>query len=375
MIEITGKIALIGDTHFARRVDTKLVRELIEKGQLDYFESLVPKFKESGVTTIFFTGDVHDTKNSINVKALINTKRLLQDTFKDFDIHIITGNHDMYDENTCDYDYVSLELFDNIPNVTLHLKGITKMKVNGYDWYMMPWITNNALPGFIDYISKITDHKNTVFFGHFEMMNIDMEGGNMAIHGTDPSLYTKHAKYIFSGHYHGKSLTEIDSSSINYLGSPYPLTYANSDQEHGVWILNEDMTNDFLVNDISPQFTTIWDTNDITKIETLNNKFARIYMSKSKTEEEKFKFINLIKELQPLHINKLYYEEDEVVTELSIDVVSEAQRKTSLSLPKLFLESVNKRINNYPTLETVDNVGEQIMTTIYSYADELSIEQ
>ena len=93
------KIALIGDTHFARKAEHPLIKKYIKEGQLEFFDYLIAELKRQEVTTVLFTGDIHDTRNTINVEALINTKRLFQTKMADFDIHIILGNHDMYHEN------------------------------------------------------------------------------------------------------------------------------------------------------------------------------------------------------------------------------------------------------------------------------------
>jgi DNA repair exonuclease SbcCD nuclease subunit len=370
-MDITGKIALIGDTHFARKVNNKLVKGLIDQGQLDYFNSLSEELKEKGVDTIMFTGDVHDTRNSIDVKALVNTKRLLEDTLSDFDVHIITGNHDMYYEN--DYDIISLELFNNISNVTIHLKEFTKLNVNGYDWHMIPWLTNDRIPDFIEYSETIEDKDNSVLFGHFEMLDIDMEGGNISIHGTDQDIYTKYAKYIFSGHYHGKSITEVNGSIINYVGSPYPLTFANANQEHGIWVIDEEMNSEFLPNIVSPEFTNILDTDDFSKLESLDNSFVKLYMLNTAKEKTKFDIMEKIKSLKPLHITRVYYKEDESDVSVSEDNVNEAMRKTNLTMSALFSESVKKRAKEYSQLDTIENVSEAIVSTVDGFIDELKL--
>ena len=112
------KLAIIGDVHFSRKAENPIVKKYIKEGQREFFNSLAEDLEARGITTVLMTGDVHDTRVTVDVEALINTKRLLQGRMKNFDIHIILGNHDLYYENS--YDVSSLELFEDIPNVTIH---------------------------------------------------------------------------------------------------------------------------------------------------------------------------------------------------------------------------------------------------------------
>lgn len=370
-MDITGKVAIIGDTHFARKVDNKLMKSLIDKGQLDYFNYLASFLKEQGVKTIMFTGDIHDTRNSIDVESLVNTKRIFQDVLSEFQIHIITGNHDMYYENN--YDIISLELFSDIDNVNLYLKEFTQLNVNGYEWYMIPWLTDDRFKEFSEFTSSLKSDNKKVLFGHFEMLGIDMEGGNISKHGLDKSMYTQNVDYIFSGHYHGKSITKDGDVTINYVGSPYPLTFTNADQDHGIWIVDEEFNVEFHRNNISPEFTTIVDTEDISSIETLENKFVKLYMLNTASQSDKFNLLEKVKSMNPLHISRVYYKSDESNVSVSQDDVNEAIRKTNLSLAGLFEESIHKRLDKYPRLETVKDVPKKIVSTITSYSEELKL--
>ena len=55
---------------------------------------------------------------------------------------------------------------------------------------------------------------NTLRMSYRRMLGIDMEGGNISTHGTEMDIYTRNSKYVFSGHYHGKSLTEHNGCII-----------------------------------------------------------------------------------------------------------------------------------------------------------------
>ena len=155
------KIALIGDIHFDRKAENPIIKKHIKEGQRQFFEFISKELKNRGVKTILMTGDLHHNRNVIDVESLVYTKRLLQTELKDFDIHIVLGNHDMYFENS--YETTALELFEDIPNVTVYRKNVVKKELLGKQWYFVPWITTEKEPKFSEWLNNNAKNKeNTV---------------------------------------------------------------------------------------------------------------------------------------------------------------------------------------------------------------------
>lgn len=305
-------IAMVGDTHFGRKAEHPTIKQYINNGQSDFFVWLEQDLRSRGITRVLFTGDIFDTRNSVNVEALIKTVRLFKMLFADYDCTIVLGNHDMYYENS--YGICSIEILEDLPNVTVVRSGITKIDViPGYDFYVVPWIIADQFGAFNSFLESIVDNRDhNILFGHFEMMGVDMEGGNISTFGLSPNLFANAAKYVFSGHYHGKSIQTIDGSDIKYLGSPYPLTFANSDSDHGYWILNDSVDTEFIKNEVSPVFTTVFDTDDLSELGDLSNSFVRLYMNNSKTKEEAFNVRSIIESKKPLLIRIISYKDGSV---------------------------------------------------------------
>jgi DNA repair exonuclease SbcCD nuclease subunit len=361
------KICLIGDVHFARKAEHPLIKKHIKDGQLEFFDHLIEELNERNVKTILFTGDVHDTRQTINVEALVNTKRLFQTKMKDFDIHIILGNHDMYYEN--DYDITALELFEDIPNVTVYRDGVQVKEFLGKKWYMFPWIIGSREEKVVQFLEKMStksrdDRQNTVFFGHFEMFGINMEGNSMSTFGLDPNLYMNAASNIFSGHYHGQSHTQKGDDNLYYLGSPYPMTFANANQSHGVWILDENMEMEYIENTISPRFVDLWDTDDIDAIDNLENCFVRLYISSNLTKEEEFEIRLKVEHKKPILIRPMSYAGDKSEVESKPEDEREANqimKMTTVSLSEIFIEQNSEDL---PKLKLTTDVKSAIMNQI-----------
>lgn len=369
------KIALIGDTHFARKAEHPLIKKYIKEGQLEFFDYLIKELKNRGVDTVIFTGDIHDTRHSINVEALVNTKRLLQEKMADFDIHIILGNHDMYHEN--DYDVTSLELFEDIANVTVYRDKVTKANWFDKEWYLFPWIIDKNIEKTTEFLEKMASkpkkqRDNTIIFGHFEMLGIDMEGSSISTFGMDTNLFLNAANLTLSGHYHGMSETTKGDGTVLYLGSPYPMTFANANQQHGIWILNEDMTYEFVKNDISPKFVDIWDTDDIDSIKDLSNSFVRLYISNLLTQEEEFEIRMKVEKTNPLLIRPMPYKGTREEVEEKDEVHREANRILAMDTLNLSEIYIDQNTDSLPELKLYEDPKKEVLTRIKNYKETIN---
>lgn len=366
-------IAFVGDTHFGRKAENPTIKKHIDDGQSAFFDWLVDDLNKKGIKKIFFSGDIFDTRNSINLKALIDTKRLFQTKLRNFDISIVLGNHDMYYENS--YDVTSLELLEELPNVHVYRKDITSIHINGYDMYIIPWIIHDELPSVVNFLDTLkSNREKNILFGHFEMIGIDMEGGNVSTFGLSPNVFADAAKYVLSGHYHGSSIQEIDGSKILYFGSPYPLTFANSDSVHGYWTWDENNGFSFVENPVSPTFKTIMDTDDLTNLGDLSKSFVRLYINNAKTKEEVFSIKTLIESKKPIYTLTIPYKNgsDEKSK-------SEAQRNSNklfnmdlFSLSEIYIDNNS---DSLPRLRQNTDSKNAVMTRIRDYISKVNLKK
>lgn len=368
------KIALIGDTHFARKAEHPLIKKYIKEGQLEFFDYLIDELKRQEVTTVLFTGDIHDTRNTINVEALINTKRLFQTKMADFDIHIILGNHDMYHEN--DYDITSLELFEDMSNVTVYRDKVFKTNWFGKEWYLFPWIIEDNIPKTTQFLEKLANkpkkiRDNTVMFGHFEMMGINMEGNSVSTFGMDTNLFLNAAGLSLSGHYHGVSETIKGDSTVLYLGSPYPMTFANANQTHGAWIIDENLNYELIENTVSPRFVDIWDT-DVPDNLDLSNSFVRLYLSGDLSQEEAFEIRVKIENANPLLIRPMPYKGTRKEVENKEETQREANRILAMDTMNLSEIYIDQNTASLPKLKIYKDSKKEVLSRIQKYKETIN---
>ena len=368
-----SKIAIIGDTHFGLKAVKPIIKSNVEEAQYKYFEYLKEYFIANDVTTILFTGDIHDTRVSVDVKALVFTRRMMKTLLKDFDKHIVAGNHDMYYENVNDIS--SLELFEDIPNLTIHREGIVKKELVGKTWYFMPWIVPDAEEKTKEFLIQLSNNspdirKNTVIFGHFDMFGINMEGGQLSTSGIDPNMFLNAADLTISGHYHGKSDTVKSGGLIRYVGSPYPLSFSNVDSVHGVWLMDENSM-EFIENKISPTFVDIYDTDDIDSFGDLSNSFVRFYVANQNSNEEEFNLRLKMESKKPLLIMPIPYS---IAVDESGDKTESEQEATKIigmdtyRLSELYIEN---NPNTLPVLKLSDDPVAEILKQIKHFSNEM----
>jgi DNA repair exonuclease SbcCD nuclease subunit len=364
------KIAIIGDPHFGRKAEHPLIKKFVKEGQDAFYEFLIAQLKERNIKTVLITGDLHDTRQSINVEALVNTKRILQSKMKDFDIHIVLGNHDMYYENS--YDITSLELFEDIPNVTVYREGIVTKNFLNKTWYMVPWIIHENESKVTEFLEKmgkkpIATRNNTVFFGHFELFGINMEGNSISSFGLDPNLLMNASNRIFSGHYHGKSITKKTDSHLVYVGSPYPLTFANANAEHGFWIVDENLDYEFIKNEVSPSFIDIWDTDDLDSLPDLTNSFIRLYIDKTITSEKEFEIRLKIENKKPILVRTLSYNGTKEEIQSKPEIEREANRIVKMSSMEIAEIYIDQTFDSLPKLSLTPDPKQEILKRLTKY--------
>jgi len=219
------KIAMISDLHFG----VKQSDQAFQKSQLRFFEhQLVEELKMRGIKSIFVLGDIFDTRQAVNVQTLNVVMKLFKDTFADFDVKVIVGNHDLYYKTTTEvHSLVALGELDNV-EVFEHP---STFEFGEHVITMLPWIT--------DYSEKI-ENISEYCFAHLDIVGFMMDRVNVCSNGLTIKDLTKQFKHIYTGHFHTRSHKEIGNSTIDYIGSPYQITRIDAGQDRGCTILDLD---------------------------------------------------------------------------------------------------------------------------------------
>ena len=159
-----------------------------------------PALKEHGVETVIHMGDAFDSRKSIDYQSLEWSKRVVFDNLKDYDVHMIIGNHDTYYKNTNEVNSPEL-LLQTYSNIKTYSHP-TEVKIGGLNILFLPWINQGNEEASYQLI-KETNCKCAM--GHLEFQGFRVNRQIIMEHGLSKAELFEKFEYVFSGHYHTRS--------------------------------------------------------------------------------------------------------------------------------------------------------------------------
>ena len=305
------KVAVITDTHYGARKGSKYLHDHFE---LFYKNVFFPALKEHGVEAVIHMGDAFDSRKSIDYQSLEWAKRVVFEPLRDYDVHMIIGNHDCYYKNTNSVNSPSL-LLQTYPNVKTYSSPQT-INVGGLNILMVPWICSENYDETLNQISKT---KAKVAMGHLELQGFRVNRNLiMEEHGLDANIFSKFKK-VFSGHYHTRS----DNGRIFYLGNPYEMYWTDVNDTRGFHIFDTETLTHTPVNNPYKLFYNIYyeDTPyQLFDASEYENKIVKVIVRKKSKPKDFEKFIDKlytagIQELKILENFDIQESEDFEITE------------------------------------------------------------
>ena len=222
------KICLLGDTHIGARNDSVHFHSFFKKF---YDEVFFPYLEQNNIQHIIQMGDVFDRRKYINFQSLKSGKEYLFERLnRDYKTHVIVGNHDTFYKNTNEVNSLEL-LLEQYSNITI-VNDPTEVDFEDAKFLLVPWICQDNEVACNDAI------RNTaagVVLGHFEIAGFEMYKGSVCDEGLDAKVFNQD-KLVLSGHFHHKS----QSGNINYLGTPYEMTWSDYDDQKGFHVIDTD---------------------------------------------------------------------------------------------------------------------------------------
>jgi DNA repair exonuclease SbcCD nuclease subunit len=276
------RIALINDTHYGARKGSKLFHDYFE---LFYKNVFFPTLEKYGITTVIHMGDAFDSRKSIDYQSLEWAKRVVFEPLRNYDVHMIVGNHDSYYKNTNNTNSPQLLLKD-YPNVKTY-SSPTEIKVGNLDILLLPWICMDNEKQSLKLIQKT---KAKVAMGHLELQGFRVNRSLVMEYGLGADIF-KNFKKVFSGHYHTRS----NNGTVFYTGNPYEIYWTDVGDTRGFTIFDTETLEHEPVNNPYRMFHNIYyeDTNYQTfDTREYENKIVKVIVRK-KTDTKQFeKFID-----------------------------------------------------------------------------------
>ena len=278
------KVAIITDTHYGARKGSKFLHDYFE---LFYKNVFFPALKEHGVETVIHMGDAFDSRKSIDYQSLEWAKRVVFDPLKEYDVHMIIGNHDTYYKNTNDVNSPDL-LLQIYSNVKTYSKA-TEVNIGGLDILFLPWINQENEDETYQLIQK-TSCKCAM--GHLELQGFRVNRQIIMEHGTDGKLFENFTR-VYSGHYHTRS----DDGKVFYLGNPYEMYWTDVNDPRGFHIFDTETLEHITIDNPYKLFYNVYyeDTNyKLFNASEFKDKIVKVIVRKKSKPKDFEKFIDKI---------------------------------------------------------------------------------
>ena len=165
-------------------------------------------------------------------------------------VHIIIGNHDIY--NKSDNEINSLKAYSYIPNVSVY-ETTTKIIFNNNSLLLMPWVEDRKTQ-----IEILKEYSGCEYlFCHSDLNGAKMHLTSVGHRNSDKIDVEEFSgyKHVYSGHIH---LVQ-KNKNFTYVGSIHEMDRNDIDNQKGIFILDTNKDAEiFVPNNISPKFRKIY---------------------------------------------------------------------------------------------------------------------
>ena len=277
------KVCLITDTHWSARKSSRLFQDYFEQFYNNVF---FPTLEQHGIDTIIHMGDAFDSRKSIDFVGLDWTRKVVLEPLSKYNVHLITGNHDVYFKNSNKVNSPELLLKD-YGNITTYSEP-TEVNIGGLNILLLPWINSENQDKSFKLIKKT---RAKVAMGHLELQGFRVNKNLvMDEHGLEANIF-KNFKKVFSGHYHTRS----DNGTVFYLGNPYEIYWNDVNDPRGFTIFDTETLEHFHIDNPYRMFYNIYyedtpyQTFDVREYE---NKIVRVIVRKKSDIKQFERFID-----------------------------------------------------------------------------------
>ena len=217
------KIALITDQHLDGRKGNLAFWNYFQKFYDDIF---FPTLEKEGVGTIIDLGDTFDNRKSMDFNTFNRVNENYFKRLKDYEVHMILGNHCTYYKNTNRINSPEL-LLEQYRNIRIYSEP-KEILLGGKVFLMMPWINQENKA---ECLRLIANSEADIMCGHLECDGFEVTPGMKFDGGFKVSDF-KNFKRVWSGHFHHKS----KHGNVQYLGNPYQMFWNDYKDTRGFHI-------------------------------------------------------------------------------------------------------------------------------------------
>lgn len=335
------KVAILTDTHYGARKGSKYLHDYFE---LFYKNIFFPTLEEYQIDTVLHLGDAFDSRKSIDYQSLDWAKRVVFEPLKNYQVHMIIGNHDCYYKNTNQTNSPELLLKD-YPNIKTY-SDPEVVKIGNVDVLFIPWICSENEEKTKKLINST---KSKIAAGHLELNGFAPYKGHLMEDGMDANLFGKFER-VFSGHYHTRS----NNGKIFYLGNPYEMFWNDVNDTRGFHIFDTETLELIPINNPYKLFHNIYyeDTNyRLFDTRDYENKIVKVIVRKKTNPKDFEKFVDKlytagVQDLKIIENFEYQISEDFEITEEenTMSILNRYIDESEISLDKSFIKNIFQEI-------------------------------
>ena len=217
------KIAIITDQHLDGRKGSLAFWNYFQRFYDDVF---FPTLKKEGVRVVFDLGDTFDNRKSMDFNTFHRVRENYFERLKDYEVHMLLGNHCTYYKNTNRINSPEL-LLDQYKNIRIYSEP-KEILMGKKVFLMLPWINKENQE---DIFRRLETSEADICCGHLELTGFEVTPGMKMDHGMDPNLFHRFQR-VWSGHFHHKS----KKGNVQYLGNPYQMFWNDYKDTRGFHI-------------------------------------------------------------------------------------------------------------------------------------------
>ena len=217
------KIAIITDQHLDGRKGSLAFWNYFQKF---YDEVFFPTLEKEGIRVVFDLGDTFDNRKSMDFNTFHRVRENYFERLKDYEVHMLLGNHCTYYKNTnrINSPELLLEQYENIRIYSEPKEILMGKKV----FLMLPWINKENQE---EIFRLLETSEADICCGHLELNGFEVTPGMKMDHGMDAGKFHRFQR-VWSGHYHHKS----KKGNVQYLGNPYQMYWNDYKDRRGFHI-------------------------------------------------------------------------------------------------------------------------------------------
>ena len=240
------KVYMITDTHFGIYLNN--LDKWMNMMESTFYNYVIPYLKEKTKPgdILIHLGDLFDNRTSIPINISNKVEKILKDISDIIPIHIMVGNHDLFNKGSNEVNSVRLFSYMN-KNITVY-ENTTTIDIEGQKLVLMPWVEKR-----LDMIKELNNNPGDYLFCHSDLNGCRMHLNSVAHRNPDKIEVEQFGGYkdVFSGHIH---LVQ-QNKNFRFIGSLYQMDRNDTGDQKGITILDLNTGEvGFHKNDYSPVF-------------------------------------------------------------------------------------------------------------------------